>query len=74
MSQNKMNVKGILIASSFAFEAMIIVGIFTLAGYFLDKWLHTLPVFTLIFILIGVFGGIYNVIKKINKVEEKNGK
>jgi len=74
MSKNKMNVKGILIATSFAFEAMIIVGVSTLAGYFLDKWLNTVFVFTLLFILVGVFAGIYNLIRKINKVEEKDGK
>ncbi len=74
MSENKMNVKGLLIATNFAFEAMILVGLFTLAGYFLDKWLGTVFIFTLLFILIGVFAGVYNIIKKINKVEEKDGK
>jgi F0F1-type ATP synthase assembly protein I len=74
VSENKMNVKGLLIATNFAFEAMILVGLFTLAGYFLDKWLGTVFIFTLLFILIGVFAGVYNIIKKINKVEEKDGK
>ena len=69
-----MNVKGIMIATSFAFEAMLIVGLFTLLGYLLDMWLRTVFIFTLLFILLGVFTGIYNLIKKINKVEEKNGK
>lgn len=74
MPENKRSVKGIVIASSFALEAMIIVGIFTLTGYFLDLWLHSVFVFTLIFILIGVFAAVYNIIKKVNKVEDKNGK
>ena len=74
MLKNKMNVKGIMIATSFAFEAMLIVGLFTLLGYLLDMWLRTVFIFTLLFILLGVFTGIYNLIKKINKVEEKNGK
>ena len=74
MSKNKRSVKGIVIASSFALEAIIIVGLFTLAGYFLDRWLHSVFVFTLIFIVIGVFAAVYNIIKKVNKVEEKNGK
>lgn len=74
MSGNRLNVKGILIASNFAFEAMLIAGSFTLAGYFLDKWLHSVFIFTLLFIILGVFAGIYNLIKKINKVEVKDGK
>lgn len=69
MNDNKKRVNGLVIASGFAFEVIVVVGVFTALGYFLDLWLGTNPIFLIVFILVGVFAGIYNLIRKINKVE-----
>lgn len=69
MSDKEKRVNGLLIASSFAFEVIIVVGLFTALGYILDRWLGTNPLLLIVFILIGVFAGVYNLIRKINKVE-----
>lgn len=60
------------IVSSFIFEIIATVGISFLIGYFLDRWLETVFVFKFIFIVIGVFAGIRNLIKRVYKAEESN--
>jgi ATP synthase protein I len=43
-------------------------------GYFLDKWLKTTPILTIMFFLIGTFAGfrvIYQEVQKMGKEEEK---
>jgi F0F1-type ATP synthase assembly protein I len=60
--------------SSFLFEIVITVGISFFIGYFLDEWLNTVFVFKLIFIVVGVFAGIRNLIKRVAKLEDSDGK
>jgi ATP synthase protein I len=36
-----------------------------LLGYLLDKWLHTKPIFMLIFGALGFFGGVREVIRRL---------
>lgn len=61
------------VVSSFLFEIIITVGLSFFIGYFLDEWLNTVFVFKLIFIVIGVFAGIRNLIVKVTKLEDKDG-
>ncbi len=61
------------IVSGFIYEIMITIGISIAIGYFLDKWLNTVFVFKLIFIIIGIFAGIRNLIMRVSKLEEKDG-
>ena len=49
--------------SNMAFQMGAIIGIFTFGGYWLDKWIHTLPLFTIILSLAGVAIAIYISIK-----------
>ena len=37
------------------------------AGYFLDKYIHTSPVFTLIFGLLGFAGGMITLVRRLSK-------
>lgn len=67
MTEKKGN-KAYVIVSTFVFEVIIIVGLFVMIGYFLDKWLQTV-LFIIIFSILGVFVGIYNLIRKVNKVK-----
>ncbi len=60
------------IVSSFIFEIAITVGISFAIGYYLDILFHSVFVFKFIFIVIGVFAGIKNLIDRVSKLEEKN--
>lgn len=62
------------VVSGFAFTMIVIVGVSVFLGIKLDGWIHTSPLFTIIFSIIGIFSGIYNLIRQVSKVEEKNGK
>lgn len=61
------------VVSSFMYEILATVGVSFLIGYFLDKWLDTVFVFKLIFIILGVFAGVRNLIKRVYKVENSDG-
>jgi F0F1-type ATP synthase assembly protein I len=69
-SSRKKALKIYSVVSSFIFEIIITVALSFIIGYYLDLWLHTVVVFKIIFILIGVFAGIRNLILRVNKVEE----
>lgn len=45
---------------------------FFAVGFFLDKWLNTKPIFSLIFILLGIGGGGYLIYKQIMEVIAKS--
>lgn len=55
--------------SSIAFQmlAIILLGVF--GGYKLDRWLNTLPVFTVILSLLSVVIAIYSIVKDLLKNE-----
>ncbi len=61
------------VVSSFLFEIIITVGISIAIGYFLDEWLNTVFVFKLIFIIIGIFAGIRNLIVRVSRLEDIDG-
>lgn len=61
------------VVSTFIYEIIATVGISFIIGYLLDMWLHTVFVFKLLFIIIGVFAGIRNLIKRVYKVEQSDG-
>ena len=60
------------IVSSFIFEIIVTVGISFLIGYFLDEILNTVVVFKIIFIVIGVFAGLKNLVNRVAKLEDKD--
>jgi ATP synthase protein I len=45
-----------------------------LMGYFLDKWLHTKPWLTMIFLLFGIAAGFRNMYQEIKKIQEDDSK
>ena len=73
-SSSKKAMETYSIVSSFIFEIIVTVGISFAIGYFLDEVLNTLFVFKFIFIVIGVLAGIRNLIVRVTKLEDKNGK
>ncbi len=63
---------GALSAVGIAFVLAVVFGF--LAGYFLDKWLGTSPLFIILFFFIGVAAGIVNVVRTANAVSEDEKK
>jgi ATP synthase protein I len=49
----------------FVIVAAMVVG--GLVGYFLDHWLHTKPFLMLVFGLLGFFGGLREVFRRVSK-------
>lgn len=49
----------------------VIAGV--IAGYFLDRWLHTKPYLTLILVLLGFAGGLWLTLRSLTAQEKKNG-
>lgn len=43
-------------------------------GYFLDKWLKTQPIMTIVFFCIGTFAGFRQIYKEIRKLERDDNK
>jgi F0F1-type ATP synthase assembly protein I len=54
------------IGLTLAFSTIIGVGI----GYLLDRWLHTDPIFTVIFLVIGTIAGFVEMIRTISRAEQ----
>jgi ATP synthase protein I len=57
---------GALSAVGIAFVLAVVIGF--LIGYWLDRWLATSPLFTLVFFFFGVAAGIVNVVRTANAV------
>ena len=41
------------------------------AGYFLDKWLHTDPWLTMLFLLFGIAGGFTNMFREVKRIDRR---
>lgn len=54
------------IGLTLAFSTIIGVGI----GYLLDRWLHTDPIFTVIFLVIGTIAGFVEMIRTVSRVSQ----
>ncbi|HOK39755.1 MAG TPA: AtpZ/AtpI family protein [bacterium] len=46
--------------------------IFLAIGFFLDNYFKTNPLFLIIFLIVGIFSGFYNVYVSVNKLCDKN--
>lgn len=58
--------QAILKYSGLAFQMIAAVLIFTFIGYKIDQWLNmNIPVFTIVFIVLGLFGYLYKLIKEL---------
>jgi ATP synthase protein I len=51
----------------------LVVGVFGggFIGWLLDKWLGTLPLFLVIFLLLGIAAGILNAVREARRMNEK---
>ncbi len=62
------------LVSAFAFSMLLTIAGLLIFGVMMDGWLGTTPLFTVIGGILGVFGGVYNLIRQIIRMEENDGK
>jgi len=62
------------LVSGFAFTMIVIVGVCVFLGITLDNYLDTDVIFTIIFSVFGIFAGIFNLIRRVSKLEDQDGK
>jgi len=76
MSEDKREViKSLLSYSSLGLEMGLCVAIGIGIGYFLDRYFHTAPYLTIIFMIFGIIAAmktIYQLMKKLEKENERN--
>jgi len=65
--------KAFAIAWMLPFSLVVPMVIGGVAGFFLDRWLHTKPLFLLLLGLIGLGLGIRDVLKTLSLLDKKNG-
>jgi ATP synthase protein I len=65
--------RDLLWVSTLGINLVVATGAGVVIGHYLDKWLHTQPVLTILFFLIGTFAGfrqIYVEIQKLGREDE----
>ena len=62
------------LVTAFGFSMLLTIAGLIIFGYILDGWLNTSPVLTIIGGVLGVFAGIYNFIRQVIRLEERNEK
>ena len=62
------------LVTAFGISMILTIAGLIIFGYILDQWLETGVVFTIIGGILGVFSGIYNFIRQVIKLEEKDEK
>ncbi len=74
MSKKNNSLNAVAFVSGFAFTMIVIIGLSVFLGITLDNYLNTNVLFTIVFSVFGIFAGVYNLIRKVSKLEEYNGK
>lgn len=64
-------IRELSLLSQLGITMVIFIGIFFAAGFFLDKWLGTKPIFSLLLMFAGIVSGGYTVYKQIMEVFNK---
>lgn len=67
-NSNLANLKGITLGFNLGFVIAIPPIIGTFIGLYIDRWLSTKPIFTIILILLGTIAGTYSAIKEAKKL------
>jgi F0F1-type ATP synthase assembly protein I len=57
-------------ALGFEFAGIVVAGV--IAGYYLDGWLHTAPLFTLLFTLAGMGGALYRLLWMLKRISSQS--
>jgi F0F1-type ATP synthase assembly protein I len=57
-------------ALGFEFAGTVVAGV--VAGYYLDGWLHTAPLFTLLLTLAGMGGALYRLLWMLKRISSRS--
>jgi ATP synthase protein I len=68
--ETKKYVKLLALVSSMGISMVLAIVIGITVGYYLDKWLHTSPVFLLIFLVLGIIAGFRNIYVIMKRAEK----
>ena len=61
------NPSGVGDAMRIGIELVSGVAVGAIAGFFLDRWLHTMPLFFIVGLLLGAVAGFRNMIREVNR-------
>ncbi len=70
MNKQDSALRTLALVSSFAFTMIVIIGLSVFIGITLDDFLNTKVLFTIVFSVFGIVGGIYNLIRNVSKLED----
>lgn len=68
----KESLKYLSLISQVGLTIVLMVFLFTIFGVYLDRWLNTKALFTLVFVLLGCFSALWSAIKLILKTLPKD--
>ena len=66
--------KAFALVSGFAFMMIVIIGFCIFLGIKLDAYFSVSPLFTIVLSVVGIFAGLFNLIRRVSKLEDKNEK
>lgn len=66
--------KAFALVSGFAFMMIVIIGGLLYLGIKLDTYFGLSPLFTILLTIFGIFAGLFNLIRKVSKLEERHEK
>src|SRR5271165_6064324 len=73
MSDEERNRRGSALGKAFQLSTELVAGVFVggLLGWLLDRWLKTLPLFLVVFLLLGIAAGILNAVREARRMGGK---
>lgn len=73
LSEEEARRRGSVLGKAFELATGLVAAVFVggLIGWLLDRWLGTLPLFLLVFLLLGIAAGFLNVIRAARGMSEK---
>ncbi len=72
-SEEELGRRSTALGKAFQLATELVAGVFVggLLGWLLDRWFGTLPLFLLVFLLLGIAAGFLNVIRAARRMSEK---
>jgi ATP synthase protein I len=73
MSEEERNRRGSVLGKALQLSTELVAGVFVggFIGWLLDRWLKTLPLFLVVFLMLGVAAGILNAVREARRMGGK---
>jgi ATP synthase protein I len=73
MSDEERGRRGSALGKAFRLSTELVAGVFVggFIGWLLDRWLGTLPLFLVVFLLLGIAAGLLNAVREAQKMGRK---